>query len=239
MEETSGLLAAADSNGLGNAARCTPPPADAGLTFVEELDLAAARMERMSASGDALAPIVHVPRSVKREPSSVKPTAPRGTHNSVDLSAKTAWELCIKNSELTMDEDEDRIGMGGTGTVYKALWCGAPVAVKKIYYGDDHDHGESKWSRCFSAAACRSRSTSAVACDLGNCFDRLLAITLQTRRRWNPSKKRQISWRVCGTRISCCSSARVSLRRTYFLCQNSLSAHAVTTQVPVAICRCL
>ena len=65
----------------------------------------AARMERLS-SADA-SPLQRV-RS--RESARVKPSGPRGTHNSVDLAAPTAWELCIKNSELTMDEDEDRIG---------------------------------------------------------------------------------------------------------------------------------
>jgi hypothetical protein len=144
VDEASGLLAAGDSGGAGRGAGGGTGGGggggggggEGGLTFVEELDLAAARLERMGAAGgDARA---GQDRAAKTA-AVVQQQPPRGSHNSRDLSAPTAWELCIKNSELTMDEDEDKIGMGGTGTVYKALWCGAPVAVKKIYYGDEPD----------------------------------------------------------------------------------------------------
>eukprot|EP01043_Picozoa_sp_COSAG02_P040414 COSAG02_NODE_3271_length_7032_cov_60.609028_4_plen_352_part_00 len=128
--DDSGLLPASDSIG-GSGSGGT------GLTFVDELDLAAARLERMSSAGGETRVLT---QEHERNRADARQQPPRGSHNSRDLSAPAAWELCIKNSELTMDEDEDQIGMGGTGTVYKALWCGAPVAVKKIYYGDDHDH---------------------------------------------------------------------------------------------------
>eukprot|EP01043_Picozoa_sp_COSAG02_P044424 COSAG02_NODE_3966_length_5976_cov_2.712949_5_plen_341_part_00 len=134
VDEASGLLPAVDSTGGSGGGT--------GLTFVEELDLAAARLERMgSADGETRVLAQQQQQLVQeRGRAEARQQPPRGSHNSRDLSAPAAWELCIKNSELTMDEDEDQIGMGGTGTVYKALWCGAPVAVKKIYYGDDHDH---------------------------------------------------------------------------------------------------
>lgn len=130
VDEAPGLLPADDSRGRGD-----------GLTFVEELDLAAARLERMGGSFAAHG------QEQECKGAQTRQQKPGGSHNSRDLSAPTAWELCIKNSELTMDEDQDQIGMGGTGTVYKALWCGAPVAVKKIYYGDDHDHDPVRLTR--------------------------------------------------------------------------------------------
>ncbi len=134
VDEASRLLPAGDS--IGGSGGGT------GLTFVEELDLAAARLERMGSTDGETRVLAQQQQQLKqeRDRAEARQQPPRGSHNSRDLSAPTAWELCIKNSELTMDEDEDQIGMGGTGTVYKALWCGAPVAVKKIYYGDDHDH---------------------------------------------------------------------------------------------------
>lgn len=60
----------------------------------------------------------------------------RGTDGS---GSTVAWELMIRHEELTLDEDSDLIGRGGTGTVYRAEWCGTPVAVKKIFYGAGHE----------------------------------------------------------------------------------------------------
>jgi serine/threonine protein kinase len=45
----------------------------------------------------------------------------------------------IRHDELNLDEDEGVIGRGGTGTVYRAEWCGTPVAVKKIFYGSGQE----------------------------------------------------------------------------------------------------
>ena len=71
----------------------------------------------------------------------------------------------IKNDELAMGP---QIGQGGQGTVYRAEWCGSPVAVKSIYWGAGH-HAEEQALR-EEAAMLASLRHPRIVLLVGACF---------------------------------------------------------------------
>ena len=54
------------------------------------------------------------------------------------------WEISIPESELKFSAEDDVIGMGGQGVVYRAQWQHTTVAVKQVIIGEDRAREDAK-----------------------------------------------------------------------------------------------